>query len=437
MRLGYSVISIMACGILGWGAEPLMLSKAYDLALQNEPHLRSLAFKTQATKEYIEQNKARLYPQVQSSVSWGRYEYDAAYLTKGAVKEDYSSYSISASQPLYHRELWRGVDESEARSAAANYQYQAEEQKLGLEVAKAYFNLLRTQRNVELFNSKKEFYQTKYKQLEEMLKLGLTNRMDVLEAKVASDKALSEWLAEQKRAKVAMLRLEHMIKEPVGELPSFDFTMIDGDKLFQERTRWENKLENNPNLKSSIASQEMAMHQVAIRESEHYPKVDLSLTRKETYTQDEVAHKYDNQAIIQMSIPIYQGGYAQSRVREGRILLDSAQQDVVYNQLESKLRFEELWAEQRLNIETLLALKESEKSAELYLRSVEEGHKAGLKSLVDILEGKAKLYEIKRDAIDAGYGLVNNYLSLLDVCGELNSENIALLEKMAITQREK
>lgn len=432
MKIGYSVVSIIACGVLGWGAEPLMLSKAYDLALQNEPHLRSLTLKTQATKEYIEQNKARLYPQVQGSVSWGRYEYDATYLTKGPVKEDYSSYSISASQPLYNRQLWWGVDESKARSEAARYQLQAEAQALGLDVAKAYFNLLRTQRNVELFNSKKEFYQTKYKQLDEMLKLGLTNRMDVLEAKVSSDKALYEWLAEQKRSKVAMLRLEHLIKEPVGELASFDFTAIDADKLFQERSVWENKLENNPNIKASMASQEMAIHQVTIRESEHYPKVDLSLTRKETYTEDTIAHKYDNQAIVQMSIPIYQGGYTQSRLREGRMLLDAAKEEVVYSQLGSKLRFEELWAEQRLNLETLLALKESEKSAELYLRSVEEGHKAGLKSLVDILEGKAKLYEIKRDAIDAGYELVNNYLSLLDVCGELNSDNIMLLEKMSI-----
>ncbi|MGZ5207675.1 MAG: TolC family protein [Sulfuricurvum sp.] len=427
----YSLIAIIVCGIIGWASEPLSLSNAYDLALKNEPHLRSLTLKTQATKEYIEQSKARLYPQVQGSVSWGSYEYEADYL-RTPVKEVYSSYSLSASQPVYHRELWRGVDEAKARSESANYQLQAEEQKLGLDVAKAYFNLLRTQHNVQLFNSKKEFYQTKYQQLSEMLKLGLTNRMDVLEAKVASDKAFSEWLAEQKRSKVAMIRLEYIIKEPVGELPNFDFTKIDSDKLFQERTVWENKLGNNPNLKTSISSQEIAIHQMAIREADHYPKLDLSLMRKETFTQDTVAHKYDNQAIIQMSIPIYQGGYAQSRVREGVLLLDSAKEEVSYYQLESKLRFEELWAERQLNGETLLALKESEQSAELYLKSVDEGHKAGLKSVVDILEAKAKLYEIKRDTIDAGYELIANYLSLLDITGELNSENISLLEKMAI-----
>lgn len=419
----------MACSILGWGAEPLMLSNAYDLALKNEPHLRSLMLKTEATKETVAQSRSRLYPQLQGTLSWGSYGYDAQYLKK-PVNENYKSYSVSASQVLYHPELWRGIDESKARQQAANFQLLSEAQKLGIDVAKAYFNLIKTAGNVELLTSKRDYYETKFKEQEEKLKYGLTNRIDLLDAKSHSDKALSELLAEQKRAKVAVLRLEHLIKEPVKDLPKFDFTRVDFDKLFRNRAEWEAKLENNPNLKASVAAEEIATHQAAIRKYDHYPKVDLNVVRKETYTQDTVAHKYDNQAIVQMSIPIFQGGYAQSRVREGEMLLESARSDVEYNQLDTRQKFEELWSESQLNVETLQSLKESEKSAELYLKSVEQGNAAGLKSLLDVLDAKAKLYEVKRDSIDAGYELVNNYLSLLDVTGELSSENIALLENM-------
>lgn len=432
MKFSFGVMSMITYGMIGLDAQPLMLSDAYDLALKNEPHLRSLSLKTEATKESTVQSKARLYPQIQGTVAWGGYEYES--ILQGPVKENYKSYSVSASQPIYHPELWQGLNESKAREKAAGYQLQSEVQKLGLDVTKAYFDVLRSKRNVELFQSKREFYETKYKQLDELLKLGLTNHMDFLEAKIHSNKALSEMLAEEKRLQVAKLRLEHLIKEPVGELPSFDFTAIDADRLFLERSQWEEKLTNNPEFKASMASQTMAMHQANAREYAHYPKVDLNINRKETFTQDRFAHRYDNQAIVQMSIPIYEGGYTQSRVREGVLLLNAAQQEVEYTRLQSKLQFEELWAEHQLNIETMLASKESEKSAELFLESVEKGNKAGLKSVVDVLEAKAKLYEIKRDTIDAGYQLVNNYLSLLDVSGELNSENIVILEKMVVKQ---
>ena len=324
--------------------------------------------------------------------------------------------------------MWRGVDESQARASGVRYELQAKTQQLGLDVAKAYFELMRSSRNVDLTLSQKEYYETKFNQQQEMLKLGLTNRIDLLEAKIHRDSAYSQWLTEKKRSIVAQLKLEHLIGEKVEELRVFDFKTIPLDHFLIDRHSWEEKLNENPTLKASEMGAEIARHQIAMREYEHYPKVDLNLVRKETYTQDTVAHIYDNQAIIQMSIPLYQGGYTQSRVREGLKLLNSATQEIDYTRKDTLLRFESSWAERSLLIEKITLLQESEKSAELYLTSVEQGHNAGLKSLVDLLEARAKLYEVKRDFIDAGYEFINNQLSLLDVTGALNIENIEKFE---------
>jgi len=414
-----------------WG-ENLTLSTAYELALKNEPHLRAMALKTIAGAEGIEQSKARLYPQVQGSFSWGRYEYQYTTANREPIKEDYTSYAISATQPVYHPELWRSVDESKARQKAAEFQLQADAQQLGLDLAKAYFNLLYTQRNVELIEAQKGYYDEKFKQLERMLQFGLTNRIDLLETKVQRDKTTSEWLSEKKKYQVSKLKLEHMIGENIGEVESFDFEKIDTDRLLGTQQEWEAEISENPMLKAAVANEEATRHNVAVREYDHYPKVDLSLTRKETYTQDVIAHKYDNQAIAQMTIPIYQGGYTQSRVREGRLLLDSAIKDRDYYQKDALYQFEALWAERELNIETIKVLKESEKSASLYLQSVEKGHTAGLKSLVDVLEARAKVFDVRRQQVEAGYQLINNQLGLLNVTGKLNVENIADFERVIL-----
>lgn len=431
MKLKTVIFSLMVCNALLQSEEIMTLSKAYDLALHNEPKLKASSLKAEATGEYVVQNKSRLYPQLQGNLAWGRYEYEADYL-RNPVKESYASYSLSATQPLFHPELWRGIDEAKSKQKAAKYQFHSEAQQLGLELAKTYFNLIRTQQNVALLEAQKKYYQTKYQQLEAMLKIGLTNRIDLLEAKIRKDKATAEWLREQKVLHVASLRLEQLISTPVGQLPVFDFSDLDAERLFMERKIWEEKLQSNPRLISAMATNDMARHQLAMREYDHYPKVDLSLARKETYTKDTVSHKYDNQAILQMSIPLYQGGYTQSKVRESLLMAQSAQKELEYTQLQTTLRFEELWADRELNTESLRLLRESEKSAELYLESVEKGHASGLKSLVDVLEAQSKLYEVKRDYVDAAYTLVENYLGLLDVCGELNSDNIAGLEKMVI-----
>lgn len=418
---------ILLCTINGYAYDVLSLSKAYELALKNERHLRALALKTNSGLEQVEQSRARLYPQLQGSLSWGRYGYQYPNNPQ-AINESYTNYSLSASQPIFHPELWRGVDEAKSRQKMAEYQFQADTQQLGLDLAKAYFAVLYTQRNLELIASQKVFYEEKYKQLDDMLKVGLSNKIDLLETKVQLDKATSTWLGEKMKLEVAKMKLNHLTGEHIDYLETFEFESINTSKLLGSYTEWKSKIIKNPTLNVAIAAQESAMHNLAVREYEHYPKIDVSFTRKETYTQDQISHKYDNQAVAQMSIPIFQGGYTQSRVREGRLLLDSAREELDYYQKETLFRFEELWAQRELNIENVKVLKESQVSAELSLKAIEKANKVGLKSVVDILEAKQKLYEIRRDLVDGMFQLINNQLGLLDITGELNVENISAFE---------
>lgn len=409
-------------------AKPLNLSQAYEMALKNEPHLKSALYKANATAEMTEQSLAQLYPRIQASGSWGRYEYEYQRNTN-PVKESYSSYSLSATQPIFHPELWRGVDEAKAKVKSAQYQYQAQSQQMALDLAKSYFTVLHTQKNIELIGSQKAYYETKYRQLQELLKFGLTNRIDLLEAKVQRDKSAQELLTEEKRFQVSKLRLEYLIGEPVDSLTNLDSLETEQLLLSIDRSEWEKKVSANPTLLSAQSAKEAALHQVAIREYQHYPKVDLSLSRKETYTKDEISHKYDNQAIVQVNLPLYEGGYTQSRIAEGKLLLESADQELQYYEKNSNLRFEELWAEYESGIKSITLLKEAEESAQLYVESMEKGYASGLKSLVDVLEAKAKLYEVKRDRVNSIYEMINNQLGLLDITGELDAEKIAVFER--------
>lgn len=112
------------------------------------------------------------------------------------------------------------------------------------------------------------------------------------------------------------------------------------------------------------------------------------------------------------------------------MLLNAARLERDYYQNETRYKFESLWAEHQLTIETLEVLKESEKSAELYLKAVEKGNVAGLKSLLDVLDAVAKLYDVRRQMVDAGYQLMNNQLGLLDVTGRLTVETMANYESL-------
>ncbi|MDD2780488.1 TolC family protein [Sulfuricurvum sp.] len=423
-----SVITLAVFALLSNAQEPLTLGTAYELALKHEPKLQSLYLKTAANGESIEQVRSRLFPQIQGTVSVGRYEY-AYQASSKATKENYTDYSISAVQPIFRPEYWRGLDQAKSKYESALEQLKAQQQQVGLDVSKAYFSVLHSEKSAELASAQKLYYEQKYVQLEEMLKIGLTNKIDFLETKIARDKARSLYAIEQKRAGIAKLRLQNMIGKPIEALHELNFEMIDVSHWIINKSELNQKLDENPLYKSAKYTVKAAEDEVAIRNYEHYPKVDLSLTRKETNSADPITHIYDNQAIVRMSIPIYAGGYVQSRVREGILLLDAAQQEREYYSQETNAKFEEAWEESHYSVENYNNLKDSERSAHLYVESVEKAHAAGLKSIIDLLEARAKLFEIKRDLINAGYEVLNNRLLLLDITGELNAQSIALLEK--------
>lgn len=410
-------------------AEPMTLTQAYELALKNEPRLRSAALKLSANAETIQQATAKLYPQLQASISWGRYEYEYKSSAK-PIKENYTDYSISAVQPLFHPEHWREIDQAKTRQSAAVCEYHAKAQQLGLELAKAYFTVLRGNKGLEWAYSQKKYYAQKYQKQQEMLKFGLTNRIDLLETKIALDKATSEALVEEKRVQVAKLRLEHMTGKKIALLSPFDFECLDDKDFKMSRAEWEAKISQNPTLKAAMLNTDTAKDEVAIRHYDHYPKVDFNLMRKQTNTNDPNSHLYDNQAIIRMSVPIYSGGMTQSRVREGMLLLDSALKEEEYYEQDIKAKFAEVWEERQYSIDNFNTIKESEKSAALYLESIEKAHLLGIKSIVDVLEARSKLYEIKRDLVDVGYELINNHLKLLETAGELNGDTIHQLENL-------
>lgn len=412
-----------------FASEVLTLSKAFDLALENEPKLKLTRLQAESSKEWYEQSKARLFPQVQGNLSWGFYGYDAEYLTE-KVNEDYTSYSLSASQALFRPELWSALEENKARSQKSLYQYKAQEQVLGVDIVKAYFDYLRTIQNLAVNQAQKEFYSKKYAQFEELLKIGMTTKMDLLEAKVHRDNSKSLWISEQKRLNVAKLKLEHLINQPIDGVQQINFETLSLNQFHVERSNYETKLNQNPALLGSKAGERSAQAALEGREYEHYPKVDLSLSHKQTDTTDRVAHTYDTQAVIQLNIPIYRGGYDQSRIREQLKLREAAAYEVDYVIKENKLKFEAIMADRNTLIEKVDILRESKQSAELYVEAMEQGYQKGLKSIVDVLEAQAKLHQVQLDMIDSGFELINNHVTLLDLTGELNQENVRVLEEM-------
>ncbi|MDD4855761.1 MAG: TolC family protein [Sulfuricurvum sp.] len=408
-------------------AAPLYLSEAYELAIKNNHAYRSKHLESDSVQYAQEQRESKLYPQIQLALNGGLHDYVQNYTSQTEISEIYKSYTLSLSQPLYHPEIFISIDQGNLRTEGAETETYKSSQDLGIDVAKAYFELISARQSLELAHTNHRFYLLKYTRIEQMLVQGLSNKMDLLDTQLYRDRASIEINVATKKEFLARRKLENLILVPISELPALSPVI---KTSFESVKRYgTEELTSNPDLKLAILSRRIAQHEIDIRTYDHYPKIDLSLSRTQNDTNDRVVYKTDNRAFIQISIPIYQGGYTRARVNEARLLHDAAIEKEAETQQNTLYRLEELTQEYDLNIQNLAILDTARTSAELNFHAIEVAQKSGLKSQVDLLEARAKLYQIEQDRLKQITSLGINHITLLGINGKVNSENLHTFEK--------
>lgn len=409
-------------------AAPLYLSDAYALALKNNHAHKSKSLEGTSFLYAQEQQKAKLYPQIQLALNGGLHDYVQNYNADTKISEIYKSYSLSLTQPIYHPEFFTSISQGKLRTEGAETQTHKSAQELGVEVAKSYFELISARQSLELAHANYRFYALKHTKIAEMLSQGLSNKMDLLDTQLYRDRASIEINVAAKKEYLSRRKLEDLILVPVSELP-----VLSPEKAIETlRCPSENSITSNPDLKLADLSRRIAEQEINLRSYEHYPKIDLSLTRTENDTSDRIMYKTDNRAFVQVSIPIYQGGYTRARVNEARLLHDAAIEKESATRQEALLRLDQLTQECDLNTQNLTILQTARTSAELNLESIEIAQKAGLKSQVDLLEARAKLYQIEQDRLKQLTSFGINHITLLSLSGNLNTENLHILEKQML-----
>lgn len=413
-----SLFLISVSSLVLFAENVLTLERAYELALTNHPGYRVEKFKTQAVEESVRQAQSRLFPKVDISASGGKYEYETYYNTT-ETSEIYKTYSLSLSQPLFRPELWRAVDQMQTRYDASTTELEKQAQQLGLDVMKTYLQMLKTQADIEKLHSQKELYDAKFRKSADMIAMGLSNSVELIEAKVNKEKASSDLIAKKREYKTLKNKLERLCKTPFDSI-----TPIQSDKGFSmSKEEWMSKLHENKDVRIARLSKKAAEDEVAIREYDHYPKADLSLGRSQNYTNDPVAHKYDNKAFIQLSFPIYQGGYTSSRVQEAILLLNAAESNEELAHLQMQDKFEELWTQRESLHESIEVLKQALDSSKLFLQSIQSGYEKGIKNQIDIMDAELKMKSVESELKISHYDMMVNEVSLLDLTGRMELAN--------------
>ncbi|OPY89577.1 MAG: Outer membrane protein TolC precursor [Syntrophus sp. PtaU1.Bin208] len=224
-----------------------------------------------------------------------------------------------------------------------------------------------------------------------------------------------------------MLALKKMVgMEPQG----LNFLMADIPLGISEPQRLENWIEkakeNHPILKSyayQISYQEAELRK---NQGQHWPSLDLVGGYNKTNTNNTVqTNRVAYESVgVQVSLPIFSGGYTTAKVKESRALLGQAKKQYDNALADITQKLSEAFLGIRDNMSKIDALKTAHKSASTSLKSNKMSLLAGVRTTIDVLNAERDLQDVRIRLLQARYECLLNNVRLKAYAGTISEKDL-------------
>lgn len=405
------------------------LLHVYRLAAESDPQLRQSEAAYRAVEQSKQQARALFLPQLSANAALSRNrqeitESNSIFFPPSTFFSTTKTYSLNLNQALYHRNYFAQLRQSDAHLGQARASYDAERQNLIVRITQRYFNVLSAGDDLAFARAEKLSNQRLLEQTKQRFEVGVAAITDVHESQAAYDLAAAREIATETRLTVAQEELRELTGLSHEQLatPRDDIPLLSPEPT--DIATWvASAAEQNLQLAAARFAVEAARENVELQRAGHYPTLDATAS----YGYNDVgAGRFggsvsnDTAVGLQLSVPLYQGGGVNARVREGQFRLTQSKEALEQQRRTTDRQTRSAYLTVLDNIGSVQASKQAVVSAEAALEATQAGYEVGTRTLVDVVQGQRNLFDVKRNHAHARYAYILSTLQLKAAAGLLD-----------------
>jgi outer membrane protein len=450
-RLPFLLVGVLTSIVLSPSAFSTNLAEVYQSAVENDPVLGAAKEDYAARKEIVPQTRAALLPNVNviGTLSNNRIDFPGAdivdtnptsptfgqHLHVDGDTYKQNSWQAQLVQPILDFPAYFNYRGAQARSKEAGYDYTAAEEALIFRVVQAYLNVLRSQDLVDSTSAEEAAVKRQQEQVQQRFDVGLVAITDVLDATAAYDNAVVQ--------RIVAEGAQGIFFETLFTLTGITYDQIDriSAKLpivnpvpIDEEVWVTAALANNPVVLASRQEQIAAQRDLRARQAGHLPTLDAlaSYNHLDSDTPTLLFGEQNTRTYaLQMQLPIYQGGFTNSRVREARYRLLETGEQVRNREWTVSRDIRNLMREVAIDVSRVEARLKSIKSGESALEATQTGYEVGTRNIVDVLQAQQRLYLSQFELADARYQYMLDLMQLKQTAGVIVEADLMDLNSFA------
>ncbi len=415
------------------------LLQVYREAQKQDPAIASARSLWEATQERVPQARAGLLPNVTAQGQANANYYDATLNTTQTVNitqnYGFGSLVFSASQPLYRPQNVVALDQAREQVAQSDFTLAIAQQDLIIRTAVAYFDVLLAEFNVELAQQQKLAVSEQLAQAKRNFEVGTATITDTNEAQAKYDQIIAteiQSLNDLDRRRTALMAI-------IGRMPKSLKRVGRGFEPFlPEPNRleyWvERALKENLSVRSAQSNFEIASLEVDRARAGHLPTLDAVASATVTANSGSINADYSantRQGLIGLvvNVPIYQGGFVTSRVREAISLQDRSRADLEAAKRSAASNAQDGFSGVNSAAAGVKAFEQAVASAEVALQSNILGQEVGIRTNLDVLNVQQNVYSTRRDLANAYFTYLLATLRLKASVGSLTEQDLESINR--------
>jgi len=424
VTLAAAVLGMMVGAGPGRSASAETLLEAMGRAYVGNPTLDAQRAQLRATNEQVPQALAGRRPTVRVTGQAGPQWTDTTQTSTWA-RTNPRNVGLEMVQPLYRGgQIEAGVARAEAAVLAQRATLAVTEQKVLLDAATAYLNVLRDTAVLGLNVNNEKVLGKQLEATRDRFRVGEITRTDVSQAesraaRAGAERVSAEGVLSSSRATyirvigVAPDRLQHPKLKP--RLPESRAAAVAA------------ALAGNPSVQAALHGETAARYAVEQSEGALLPSLDLkgSVSRAEDPTYQ--LRRSENATILaQVTVPLYQGGGEWSRLREAKESASRRRIEIEEARRAAEEAANQAWDGLVTARASIHARQAQEQAAQIALDGVRQEMAVGSRTVLDTLDAEQELLDARVNLARSRRDEAVAAFTLLAAVGQLTAPTLGL-----------
>lgn len=337
--------------------------------------------------------------------------------------------TLTARQPLFRWDAWEGLKQVKTSIDLSEINLRIQQQNHILQVADAYFNVLRQQALTVANLQEEQALSEQLKVMNAKLNEGLIAKSDVSEANAQYQNARANRISTHVQLVLAQEQLQQLIGSYRENL-----AVLREDFQFQKPVPnnmqdWENlAMSQNLGILQAKIQRRYAEDGKRVEQAALYPQIEAVGTYGYSKQSPESIMSQDgqfDQVGIEMNWNAYNGGRTQKSIKQATINVKKTEAQVEAATRKATSDVKKSFLQLESDEAKLQARKATMDSAAIVSKASQAQYQEGLKTMVDVLLAQRNAFSAKQDYLNSKYDYLLHVLQLKASVGRLTDQDIA------------